>query len=280
MEDWIRRLRAGELSEAAALAELRRAQLEELGGAAQLDIARERRRGLPEVVLAEGKRPEEAARLAVRLALDRGQGLISRMDEHHLAALREAAAGAAVAVHEHRRAARVVRSDFTVPRGGGRVAILTAGTSDLDAAEEVRVVVDASGHQVRLRADVGVAGLHRLLRPLAELQEWDPDVVVVAAGMDGVLPGVVAGLMAVPVIGLPVSTGYGEGGAGRGALTTMLQSCAGGLTVVNIDNGVGAGQAAVLVANRAASLRAAATPPTPPRPHQRGLTAGAGDPAV
>lgn len=259
MEDWVRRVRDGELSEAAALAELRRAQLEELGGAAQLDVARERRRGLPEVVLAEGKRPEEAARLVVRLAQDRGQGLISRMDERHLAALREVASRAEVEVHEHRRAARVVRREFAPPARGGRVAILTAGTSDLDAAEEVRVVVDACGHDVRLRADVGVAGLHRLLGPLAELQEWDPDAIVVAAGMDGVLPGIVAGLVAVPVFGLPVSTGYGEGGAGRGALITMLQSCAGGLTVVNIDNGVGAGQAAVLVANRAASLRAQAS---------------------
>lgn len=255
MEDVIRRLRSGELSEAAALGELRRAQLEELGGAAQLDIARERRRGLPEVVLAEGKRPEEAARLAVRLALEGGQGLISRMDDRHWAALREAAAGAELPVHEYRRAARVVRRDFRVPPGGGRVAILTAGTADLDAASEVRMVVDASGHACCLRADVGVAGLHRLLGPLAELQSWDPDVVVVAAGMDGVLPGVVAGLMAVPVIGLPVSTGYGEGGAGRGALTTMLQSCAGGLVVVNIDNGVGAGQAAVLIATRSALSR-------------------------
>lgn len=255
MEDWIRRLREGELSEAAALGELRRAQLEELEGAAQLDVARERRRGLPEVVLAEGKRPEEAARLAVRLAVERGQGLISRMGDRHWAALREAASRADLAVHAHRRAARVVRPDFTVPDGGGRVGILTAGTSDLDAAEEVRMVVDAAGHATRLRADLGVAGLHRLLGPLAELQTWDPDVLVVAAGMDGVLPGVVAGLTAVPVVGLPVSTGYGHGGAGQGALTTMLQSCAGGLTVVNIDNGVGAGQAAVLVASRAASMR-------------------------
>jgi NCAIR mutase (PurE)-related protein len=263
MEDWIRRVREGEISEAAALAELRRAQLEELGGAAQLDVARERRRGLPEVVLAEGKRPDEAARLVVRLARDRGQGLVSRLGERQWTVLREAAERADLAVHEHRWAARVVRPDFVVPARGGRVSILTAGTSDLDAAEEVRVVVEACGHEVCLRADIGVAGLHRLLSPLAELQEWDPDVVVVAAGMDVVLPGIVAGLVAVPVIGLPVSTGYGEGGAGRGALTTMLQSCAGGLTVVNIDNGVGAGQAAVLVANRAASLRAAPAPPVP-----------------
>ena len=117
------------------------------------------------------------------------------------------------------------------------------------------MVAVACGHEVRLAADVGVAGLHRLLRPLAELQSWDPDAIVVAAGMDGVLPGVVAGLVAAPVIGLPVPTGYGSGGAGQGALTTMLQSCATGLSVVNIGSGVGAGAAAVLIANRCGALR-------------------------
>ncbi|MGH7912438.1 MAG: nickel pincer cofactor biosynthesis protein LarB [Candidatus Dormibacteraceae bacterium] len=255
MEDWIRRVRAGEIEGSAALAELRRSQLEELAGAAQLDVARERRRGIPEVVLAEGKGPDDAAQLAVRLATERGQALVSRLAEAHWTALRGAVAGAGLELVEHRRAARVTWRGWTPPPAGGRAAILTAGTSDLDAAEEARMVIAACGHEVRLRADLGVAGLHRLLTPLAELQEWDPDVIVVAAGMDGVLPGIVAGLVAVPVIGLPVSTGYGRGGGGRGALTTMLQSCAGGLTVVNIDNGVGAGQAAVLVANRAGALR-------------------------
>ena len=100
-----------------------------------------------------------------------------------------------------------------------------------------------------------MAGLHRLLGPLAEMEAWEADCYVVAAGMDGVLPGVVAGLVAAPVVGLPVSTGYGHGGAGEGALGTMLQSCSTGLTVVNIDNGVGAGAAALLIASRAAGAR-------------------------
>jgi phosphoribosylcarboxyaminoimidazole (NCAIR) mutase len=100
-----------------------------------------------------------------------------------------------------------------------------------------------------------VAGLHRFVGPLAAMLEWGADVIIVAAGMDGVLPGLVAGLTDVPVIGLPVSTGYGRGGGGEGALTTMLQSCSTGLTVVNIDNGVGAGAAAALIAARAAQGR-------------------------
>jgi phosphoribosylcarboxyaminoimidazole (NCAIR) mutase len=116
-------------------------------------------------------------------------------------------------------------------------------------------VIEACGLQARLDADVGVAGLHRFVAPLAATLEWGADVLVVAAGMDGVLPGLVAGLVDVPVIGLPVSTGYGRGGAGEAALTTMLQSCSTGLVVVNIDNGVGAGAAAVLIAARAAQGR-------------------------
>ena len=145
------------------------------------------------------------------------------------------------------------------------MAVITAGTSDLPTAEEVRMLAEACGHQARLEADIGVAGLHRLLGPLAELVAWDPDVVVVAAGMDGVLPGVVAGLVEQPVIGLPVSTGYGAGGEGHAALLTMLQSCSPGLTVVNIDNGVGAGAAAVLIAGRAAAARRRRLAPVKPR---------------
>lgn len=130
------------------------------------------------------------------------------------------------------------------------------------------MVVEACGHEVRMEADLGVAGLHRFVSPLSSILDWEADVLIVAAGMDGVLPGLIAGLVAVPVIGLPVSTGYGRGGAGEAALLTMLQSCSTGLTVVNIDNGVGAGAAAVLIAQRrlrgknTASRKAEAMPAT------------------
>src|SRR5205814_7708286 len=137
----------------------------------------------------------------------------------------------------------------------GKVGILTAGTSDVPVADECRMVVEACGLEARLDSDLGVAGLHRFVAPLAATLEWGADVIVVAAGMDGVLPGLSAGLIDLPVIGLPVSTGYGRGGAGEGALTTMLQSCSTGLVVVNIDNGIGAGAAAVLMAARAAQGR-------------------------
>src|SRR5262249_41141352 len=174
----------------------------------------------------------------------------SRLSPDHWREVQEQAAAAGLVVEPYRAAARVRRPDFAPPPRPGRVALLTAGTSDLTAADEARMVVEACGHEARLEADLGVAGLPRLLGLLSELLAWGPEVLVVAAGMDGVLPGVVAGLVALPVIGLPVGVGYGAGGRGEAALLAMLQSCSTGLVAVNVDNGVAAGAAAGLIAGR------------------------------
>ena len=257
MRDVLRRLVAGELDEDEALAQIRRLQLDELGGRARLDLGRFLRRGIPEVVLASGKTPRESARLAVVLAEQQGQGLISRMTAEHRSALVEAAGG--MRIVEYHASARVLREGFAPVQLDAKVGILTGGTSDVPVADEARMVIEACGLQAQLEADLGVAGLHRFVGPLAAMLEWGADVLVVAAGMDGVLPGLVAGLVDIPVIGLPVSTGYGRGGGGEGALTTMLQSCSTGLTVVNIDNGIGAGTAAVLIAQGRLRGRSTAT---------------------
>jgi NCAIR mutase (PurE)-related protein len=278
VKDILRRLVAGDLTEEQAVSELRRLQLDELGGRAKLDLGRFMRRGIPEVVLATGKAPADAARLAIAMAERQGQGLISRMSDAHRAALHDAAKAAGMQVIGYAASARVVRAGFVPEALECRVGILTAGTSDLPAAEEAKMVVEACGVEVRLHADLGVAGLHRFVGPLASTLEWGAEVLIVAAGMDGVLPGLVSGLIDVPVIGLPVSTGYGRGGAGEAALTTMLQSCSTGLVVVNIDNGVGAGAAAVLIAQRRLRGRneattAATTAPTSSTPNKTGATA-------
>jgi NCAIR mutase (PurE)-related protein len=246
----LRKLLSGELTEDQAVDQLRTLQLEELGGRARLDLGRFLRRGIPEVVLASGKSPADAARLTVAMAARQGQGLISRMTEAHRVAVQDAAAAAGMRVVAYADSARVLRDDFSPEPVPGKVGLLTAGTSDVRVADEARMVVEACGLEARLEADLGVAGLHRFVGPLASTLEWGAEVIIVAAGMDGVLPGLVAGLIDVPVIGLPVSTGYGRGGAGEAALNTMLQSCSTGLVVVNIDNGVGAGAAAVLIAHR------------------------------
>ena len=259
MKQVLRRLLAGELTEDQAVAELRRIQLDELDGRARLDLGRFLRRGVPEVILATGKAPADAARLAVAMAGRQGQGLVSRMTPAHAAALQEAASEARMQLTAYAASARVLRRGYAPEAVDGKVGILTAGTSDLAAAEEAQMVVEACGLEARLDADLGVAGLHRFVGPLAATLEWGADVIIVAAGMDGVLPGLVAGLIDLPVIGLPVSTGYGRGGAGEAALTTMLQSCSTGLLVVNIDNGVGAGSAAVLIAQRRLRGRKEAT---------------------
>src|SRR5437764_106281 len=131
----------------------------------------------------------------------------------------------------------------------------SAGTSDIPAAEEAALLAEEMGCEVTRIYDVGVAGLHRLVEPLRNLLSTGVDAIIVAAGMDGALPSVVAGLVPVPVIGLPTSIGYGLGGKGVAALLSMLQTCAPGLSVVNIDNGVGAGITAAMIANRVAQAR-------------------------
>jgi NCAIR mutase (PurE)-related protein len=275
VKDILRRLIAGELTEEEAIVELRAVQLEELSGRARLDLGRFLRRGIPEVILAQGKTPDDTAALVVAMAERQGQGLVSRMADAHRQAVDRAAVDAGLEVVTYGASARVLQRGFEPDPIDGRVGILTAGTSDVVVAEEARMVVEAAGLHVRLEADLGVAGLHRFLGPLASILEWGADALVVAAGMDGVLPGLIAGLVALPVVGLPVSTGYGRGGAGEAALLTMLQSCSTGLTVVNIDNGVGAGTAAVLMAARAASARTlkaggdAAAQPQRPRSRPR-----------
>jgi len=150
----------------------------------------------------------------------------------------------------------VVKSRSYKPRrSGGRVGILTAGTSDIPVAEEAKVIAREMGCETRSFYDVGVAGIHRLFEPVRDLLKWEADVILVVAGREGALPTVVAGIVDVPVIGVPTSRSYGFGEKGLAALAAMLQSCSLGMAVVNIDGGVGAGAMAALVANRVGEYR-------------------------
>ncbi len=226
----------------------------------QVDPHRQTRTGVPEVVYAAGKLPRLTV-AAVRDLLEQqptGRVLISRAPAEVVDVLRSELepTGAKVLVAPNGGMLLVTRRDAGPPRdSGGVVAVLTAGASDAPAADEAAWVAREMGCRIVRADDVGVAGLHRLAAPLHMLREHGADVVIVVAGMDGALPSVVSGLVDVPVIGLPTSIGYGLGGGGVAALLSMLQTCAPGLVVVNIDNGVGAGATAALIANRVAAAR-------------------------
>jgi len=225
-----------------------------------VDPHRQSRKGVPEVVYAAGK-PPRLTLLAVQKLLEHqpaGRVLVSRASADVVELLR-AQLDATVLEAPSGGTVLVTRTDAEPPQEtGGVVGLLTAGASDAPTADEAAWVAREMGCRVLRSDDVGVAGLHRLEAPLRLLKEAHADVVIVVAGMDGALPSVVSGLVDIPVIGLPTSIGYGLGGGGVAALLSMLQTCAPGLTVVNIDNGVGAGATAALIANRMAKARARA----------------------
>lgn len=216
------------------------------------DPMRERRKGVPEVVFGETKQTAQVLAMAHSLLEGSGRAIISRVRPETLAALRQEFQGYTFRVCEASRALVISQPGYVRAQTGGRVGVFSAGTSDIPVAEEAALIAEEMGCHVTCVYDVGVAGLHRLLEPLRVLLTDGVDVIIVAAGMDGALPSVVAGLVPVPVIGLPTSVGYGLGGNGLAALLSMLQTCAPGLSVVNIDNGIGAGSTAALIANRVA----------------------------
>jgi NCAIR mutase (PurE)-related protein len=225
------------------------------GAAVRIDPDRAFRTGIPEFVLAGSKSLPDIVRAIEALVSKRGRALASRVTPETAESV-SAALPDLITVYNDIARVLVVSDGTTLPPStGGRVGIVSAGTSDRAVAGEAEAVATEMGCDVHTVTDVGVAGLHRLIAPLRDLMAWSPDALVVAAGMDGALPSVIAGLVDVPVIGLPVSTGYGLGGDGTAALYSMLQSCAPGLTVVNIDNGVGAGTTAALIANRVYATR-------------------------
>jgi NCAIR mutase (PurE)-related protein len=219
------------------------------------DPGREQRKGAPEVIFGESKDVAQITAMARGLLQGSGRAIISRIHPEAIAPLQAAFQGYTAIVRESARALVIYRPGYERRHSGGNVGVISAGTSDIPVAEEAALIVEEMGCEVTRIYDVGVAGLHRLIDPLRNLLSHGVDAIVVAAGMDGALPSVIAGLVPVPVIGLPTSIGYGLGGKGVAALLSMLQTCAPGLSVVNIDNGVGAGITAALIANRVAQAR-------------------------
>ncbi len=217
--------------------------------AGRFDAAREARRGVPEAILADGKTPEETADLAEIAVRTAGRALVTRAPDTHRDAvverLREAEPEAAVRTDERARILVAHGVGFEPPSLDATIGVVSAGTADAQAAGEAAIVAEEIGATVEQIDDVGVANLTRITDQLSRIRGFD--VTIVAAGREGALPTVVAGLVETPVIGLPVSSGYGYGGGGTAALAGMLQSCT-VLSVVNIDAGFVAGAQAGLIA--------------------------------
>ena len=241
MQTLLDAVRAGEVSTEAALEQLSTLPFRDLGFA-RADLHRELRQGAPEAVLAEGKTPQQVAAI-VEAMVEGGAGsvLVTRADEAARAAVRAVAPDAQEDV-----GARVVWVARSLPEVRGVVTIVSAGTSDGTVVHEARVRAQLLGTEVIVHEDVGVAGLHRIVPALPDLER--ADCVIVVAGMDAALASVVGGLVAAPVIGVPTSVGYGIAEGGRTALHAMLTSCAAALAVVGIDDGFGAGTIAARIA--------------------------------
>lgn len=238
VRDLLRQVADGTLDVSHALDALAVEPTESLGFAT-IDHHRALRQGFPEVIYGAGKTPEQISEIARRIVA-RGDGvLVTRIAGEAANHLRSSMPN--VELNELARTA-FVPGNTPAPRGIGTVAVVTAGTSDLPVAEEAAVTLDALGDCVMRVTDVGVAGIHRVLAKHKELTS--AAVVIVVAGMDGALPSVVGGMVRAPVIAVPTSVGYGASFGGIAALLTMLNSCAAGVTVVNIDNGFGAAVAA------------------------------------
>jgi pyridinium-3,5-biscarboxylic acid mononucleotide synthase len=233
-------VRRGALSPDEAVNRLRHLPFEDLGFA-KIDHHRSLRAGMPEVIFGQGKTPSQTAEIFARLAKHGGNVLATRADGKQFAAVKKK-----VRVAEYREPARaiVLQRDRHI-YGKGTVAVVSAGTSDIPVAEEAVVTAEVMGNEVRHFYDVGVAGIHRLLANREALTK--ARVIIVCAGMEGALPSVVGGLVGVPVIAVPTSIGYGASFKGLTALLGMLNSCASNVSVVNIDNGFGAGYVASLI---------------------------------
>jgi len=236
----LQQVKSGRISPDDAVARLRHLPFEDLGFA-KVDHHRRLRLGLPEVIFSKGKTLQQVAGIFKRMSQHGANVLATKAEPEHFRAVKKVSGKA-----EYRELAQaiVLKQDKT-RYGKGTVAVISAGTSDIPVAEEALVTAEAMGNDVAHLYDVGVAGIHRLLANKTVLE--DARVVIVCAGMEGALPSVVGGLVGVPVIAVPTSVGYGAAFKGLAALLGMLNSCASNVSVVNIDNGFGAGYVASMI---------------------------------
>lgn len=244
-------VRNGKLTAADAEAKLRLLAVSKTERAC-LDVSREARKGVPEIIFAETKPIEDLIKVSKTMLDDTGKAILTRVSARKAAELAKRFGGASNQ-YDSRSRVMVIRDPgkgSSATTSSGKVAIFTAGTADAAVADEAKAILAEMGCEALVFYDVGVAGIHRLFPAVKTCLEEGVAAAIVVAGMEGALASVVGGLVPFPVIGVPASSGYGLGGKGEGALVSMLQSCSPGLVVVNIDNGVGAAVAAALIARQ------------------------------
>ena len=224
--------------------------IEEIEGIAKIDINRRKRRGIPEIIFAETKELEDIKKIIKRTLEKSNSVIVSRLKKSDYPKIQTFAKKLKVKVKTGKKSSTLLLFKKPIKFHGGKVGILTAGTSDIGVAEEARLVCEAMNCKCITSYDVGVAGIQRIFPILKEMVEEDVDCIIVAAGMEGALATLVSTLVDIPIIGIPTSVGYGYGEKGIAALASMLQSCSLGLSVVNIDNGIAAGGIAANIANR------------------------------
>ena len=250
IEQIFQSLQDGKISPSKAKKLLSLYSIEKIGNIAQIDTGRRNRKGIPEIILAERKELLDLKKIIKKTLTKNNEVLISRIKQKDYTKILEFAKKNKYKIKNGKNTTALLIYKNKIKKLGGKIGIIAAGTSDIGVGEEAKLVCESMNCDCICSYDVGIAGLHRIFPVLKQFIESEVDVIIVVAGMEGALASIVSSIADVPVIGVPTSIGYGYGEKGVAALASMLQSCSLGLTVVNIDNGVGAGAAAANIANK------------------------------
>ena len=250
IEQIFQSLQDGKISPSKAKKLLSLYSIEKIDNIAQIDTGRRNRKGIPEVILAERKELPDLKKIIKKTLTKNNEVLISRIKQKDYTKILEFAKKNKYKIKNGKNTTALLIYKNKIKKLGGKIGIIAAGTSDIGVGEEARLVCESMNCDCLSSYDVGIAGLHRIFPVMKQFIESEVDVIIVVAGMEGALASIVSSIADIPVIGVPTSIGYGYGEKGVAALASMLQSCSLGLTVVNIDNGVGAGAAAANIANR------------------------------
>jgi len=250
LEQILKSLQKGNISVSKAEKLLSLHSIEKIESIAQIDMGRKNRKGIPEVIFAERKQLVDLKKIIKKVLTKQNHVVVSRIRKKDFENVLTFSKKNKYKIKKGKNTTTILLYKKTIEKNGGSVGIITAGTSDIGVAEEARLMCESMSCNCICSYDAGIAGLHRTLPILKEFIKKDVDSVIVAAGMEGALASVVSSMINVPVIGVPTSVGYGYGEKGTAALAAMLQTCSLGLSVVNIDNGIGAGAIASKISNQ------------------------------